>query len=368
MSDNLTRYCAIRDALTGLLPQEPQGNQARHLNTLAHLVSGIVGSRKSNLPAIASKMPDGKQRESRIKRYARWLKNERITTETYFLPYARALLESVPGGTLGLVMDASAVGRGCLALVVSVLYQKRALPLCWLVVSGSKGHLSEEQHTKLLHEVAALLPPGRSVVFLGDGEFDGTGLLAAIARRGWSFVCRTQKNACLYEGDDDFRFAWLNIQPGEVIEIENVFFTRDGFGPLLALALWKRGHKEPLYLVSNLDLWQEAYGWYKKRFQIETLFSDQKSRGFYLGHSHLSDPKRLERLLMATCLAYIWMVCLGAWVLQSGRLPLIHRAKRCDLSLFQIGLIWLEHCLNESLPLPVSLEIPRERRAEKTVR
>lgn len=368
MSDNLTRYYAIRDALKRLAPTEPRGNQARHLNTLAHLVSGILGSRKTNLPAIASKTPDGKKRESRIKRYTRWLQNERISGETYFLPYARALLRSLPGPTLGLVMDASVVGRGCLALVVSVIYHKRALPVCWLVVSGPKGHLSEAQHTTLLNEVAALLPPGRSVVFLGDGEFDGTGLLAALARLGWSFVCRTQKNACLYEGTDDFRFAWLNIQPGEVIDNDNVFFTQEGFGPLLAVALWKRGHKDPLYLVSNLDLWQEAYLWYQKRFRVETLFSDQKSRGFYLCHSHLSDPKRLERLLIATCLAYLVMVCLGALVVQSGQLSLIHRTKRCDLSLFQIGLIWLDHCLNESLPLLVPLALVRERRATISVR
>src|SRR5205085_7203730 len=114
MSDNLTRYCAIRDALKRLSPTEPTGNQARHLNTLTHLVSGIIGSRKTNLPAIASKTPDGKKRESRIKRYTRWLQNEQITSETYFLPYARALLLSLPGPTLGLVMDASVVGRGCL--------------------------------------------------------------------------------------------------------------------------------------------------------------------------------------------------------------------------------------------------------------
>lgn len=31
---------------------------------------------------------------------------------------------------------------------------------------------------------------------------------------------------------------------------------------------------------------------YAKRFRIETFFSDQKSRGFHLHKSHLSDPVR----------------------------------------------------------------------------
>ena len=56
MSDNLKRYGAIKDALKQLYPQEPQGHQARHLQTLAALVSGIVGSQRVNLPAVARKV------------------------------------------------------------------------------------------------------------------------------------------------------------------------------------------------------------------------------------------------------------------------------------------------------------------------
>jgi hypothetical protein len=59
MSDNRRRYRAVRDALKQLYPTEPKGNLARHLNTLAALVSGIVGSKNTNLPAIAGKVPDG---------------------------------------------------------------------------------------------------------------------------------------------------------------------------------------------------------------------------------------------------------------------------------------------------------------------
>jgi len=43
MSDNLRRYRAIRDAIKQLYPTEPRGNTARHVNTLAMLISGIVG-------------------------------------------------------------------------------------------------------------------------------------------------------------------------------------------------------------------------------------------------------------------------------------------------------------------------------------
>jgi hypothetical protein len=52
--------------------------------------------------------------------------------------------------------------------------------------------------------------------------------------------------------------------------------------------------------------------------RIETFFSDQKSRGFQLDKSHISQPQRLARLLIATCLAYIWMVYLGVRCMADG--------------------------------------------------
>ena len=52
MSDNLRRYRAIHNALTQAYPAQPTGNVARHLHTLAMLISGIVGSKSTQLPAI----------------------------------------------------------------------------------------------------------------------------------------------------------------------------------------------------------------------------------------------------------------------------------------------------------------------------
>jgi hypothetical protein len=92
MRDNLRRYRAIRDALTQGYPGQPPGTVARHLTTLAALISGIVGSKSTQLPSVATKIPDGTKPDSRVKRLTRWLDNERILEEVYFLPYAESLL------------------------------------------------------------------------------------------------------------------------------------------------------------------------------------------------------------------------------------------------------------------------------------
>ena len=93
MSDNLRRYRAIRDALTPYYPGQPTGAVSRHMTTLAALISGIVGSKSTQLPHIAAKVPDRAKPESRGKRFARWLDNARILEEVYFLPYAEMLLQ-----------------------------------------------------------------------------------------------------------------------------------------------------------------------------------------------------------------------------------------------------------------------------------
>jgi hypothetical protein len=88
MSDNRRRYRAIRDAFIQGYPGQPSGTVARHLSTLAALISGIVGSKSTQWPHLAATVPHGPKPESRVKRFARWCDNARILEAVYFLPYA----------------------------------------------------------------------------------------------------------------------------------------------------------------------------------------------------------------------------------------------------------------------------------------
>lgn len=359
MSDNLRRYRAIRDALTQYYPGQPTGTVARHLTTLAALISGIVGGKSTQLPHIATQVPDGTKPESRVKRFTRWLDNARILEELYFLPYAEIVLAQLARETLVLVMDGSGVGRGCCALMMHVIYKGRALPLLWRVRQCPKGHFPEDLHIALVDLVSTLIPEGTKVVFLGDGEFDGIKLQKTMNEAGWWYACRTSKGNTATWENQTFDVAELGacLKPGRLIELKEVAVTRKAYGPVMLLCCWAKGHAEPLYLVSNMSSAEEAINYYQKRFRIETFFSDQKSRGFNIQKSHLTDPQRLSRLLIAACLAYLWVVYLGSLCDQEGWREIIHRKKRCDLSLFQLGLRLLEYFLNEDLPITVQFYV-----------
>src|SRR2546428_13636071 len=191
MRDNLPRYRAICHPLMQAYPTSPTGHFARHVQTLAALRSGIVGGKSTQLPHIATKVPDGSKPESRVKRFARWLDNDRILEEMYFVPYAEILLIHLALETLVLVMDGSVVGRDCTALMIHVIYKGRALPLAWRVRQGPKGHFPEDLHIAVVELMREVIPEGAKVVFLGDGEFDGTALQAELNEAGWAYTCRT---------------------------------------------------------------------------------------------------------------------------------------------------------------------------------
>jgi hypothetical protein len=87
------------------------------------------------------------------------------------------------------------------------------------------------------------------------------------------------------------------------------------------------------------------------------MLKSQKSRGFHLDKSHIADQERLSRLLMAACLAYIWIIYLGSLCMEQGWISIIHRSHRCDLSLFQLGIRLLNHFLNEELSIPVAFHV-----------
>ncbi len=135
----MKRFRAIRKGLEKGFPFKIKGNMARQLNTLTALVSGIVGSKKSNLPHIAQKVPDKTKPDSREKRFTRFLKNENVTIELFLLPFVNALLEQLCHAPIFLIIDGSIVGRNCICLMVSIYYRKRAIPIAWHVVRRKKG-------------------------------------------------------------------------------------------------------------------------------------------------------------------------------------------------------------------------------------
>jgi hypothetical protein len=333
----------------------PTGHKARHVQTLTALICGIVGSTHSQIPKIADHVPNHQAKTSSVlHRMMRWYQHDAITMDTFFLPFVEPLLVALAAARpLEVIIDGSTMGRGCITLMASVVYRGRAIPIAWTVVTGRKGHLPEATHLTLIADVQRIVPDWAEVIFLGDGEFDGVALQRAVNAAGWHSVCRTAKNTVLWRAGQQQHASDMPVQRDRPVSWPEVSVTGQQYGPVHAIAFWDANESQPLYLLTNLSDAAQAVRHYLRRAHSETRFSDQKSRGVRIDKRHIADPKRLARLLLAVCLAYIWIIYLGSIAQRDGWVAIIHRPDRCDLSLFQLGLRLLHHLLKEARPIPV---------------
>jgi len=345
MTDRDKVYTKVKKTIKQMMKLDHQGQVV----TLAMMISGIVMSRNAQLSAMSSEIPTETKEKSIEMRMRRWVKDD-IDVEAVYMPFARQILEALSHLPLILVMDGSQAGRGCMVLMVGVLYRKRALPIAWLVYKGKKGHASAERHIQALKKVHPILPEESQVVLLGDAEYDTTEMITWVEKNtAWQYVLRTSPQIYVQTGENNQPIRDYPLEKGKVFCLKNVGFTQTRTVTLNVISWWASRYEEPIFLVTNIDNPYDVCRYYRRRFRIETFFSDQKSRGFYIHKSHLADPARLSRLLIAACLAYIWMLTQGLRVIAEGNSSLIDRTDRIDKSLFRLGLDWIKYALKQRL-------------------
>jgi len=207
-------------------------------------------------------------------------------------------------------------------------------------------------HIEALEKVLPLIPANSEVVLLGDAEYDTSEMIAWVeVKTTWHYVLRTSPQIYVQEGQNSQPIGAYPLEKGQVFQHNRVGFTQDARVTLNLIGWWSKRYDGPLYLVTNLSSGYRACRHYQRRFQIETFFSDQKSRGFNIHKSHLSDPFRVGRLLLAACLAYLWVICQGLLVIAEKKSGLIDRTDRRDKSLFRLGLDWIQYALKHNLDL-----------------
>ena len=356
MSNEARLFQTVARMINRFLPGMLEANRV----TLAYLITGIIGSRNVQLRQVASKVLYPDKETSLVERFRRFLRNRNIVVKAEFNPFLALILSGLSQTRLVLVIDSTKVGGGCICLMVSVVYKSRALPVCWIVFKGRKGHSSAEIQLALMRTLQSLLPPDRAVIILGDGEFDGSELVAWFEQQtNWFYVCRTASNIRVRYQGEWLALTDLDIAEGQETFLTGAMFTQTGqVGPLNILVVWNKKEKEHWFFVTNFSDPKTAQKWYRKRFLIETLFSDVKGRGFNLDQTRIWKPERVNRLILAVAIAYIFSIFLGVELIIRGPFEKLFRTDRFYHSLFQLGLTYLNHLLKSCLPLPELEPLP----------
>lgn len=340
-------------------PSVPKGQALRRIVVLSSLISSLIRSGRASLQSLGTHMQEKTDLESRIKKAKRWISNKWTDTQTHFLPYILPIVHSMSqSGQLLLAIDGSTVGKDCMALMVSLIWKKRAIPLCWVVRKAPKGHFPEQMHCDLLKAVATLLRPivdsSCQIILLGDGEFDGTDLQAHCRKAQWKYVLRTAKDTLIADEPDmqgALKMGAVSPEPGQKSWfMPQQYITAKGYGPVAALFWHHPKYKDPLYLLTNFDSAIEAEAFYRKRYRIETFFGDIKSRGFHIHKTRICDPERLHNLLIVAALAFILAIIFEPQARNSKFLSQFCRKDRIEsLSIFQLGLRGLNFYIDNLL-------------------
>jgi len=80
-------------------------------------------------------------------------------------------------------------------------------------------------------------------------------------------------------------------------------------------------------------------------WQIEILFKAFKSSGFNIENTHVTDQKRLEKLLMVVTIALVWCYKVGDYLHENAKQIKIKKHKEETFSIFKYGLNYLNNSL-----------------------
>jgi Transposase DDE domain len=328
------------------------------VRSCAWLMVGILQSKSVQLSQIALKIPGRAKEPSIVRRLERLLDNAALRVREWYAPIARAWLHSAArtSGEVRLIVDSTKVSFAHQLLMVALAYKRRAIPIGWTWRKGAKGHSSAGVQIALLAYVRSLLPPNVPVVIVGDSEFEGGALQAQLDEWGWGYVLRQKPNNQVQARDQRpwQAFRALVRRAGQSVWVEGGRLTHKHQRRVNLLAHWAEGEKEPWLLASNLPTRQAALHAYRRRMWLDELFGDLKGHGFDLERSHLRHFARLSRLTLAVVLLYDWLVSSGTRVNKRGLRQQVDRHDRRDLSIFQIGLRWIERCMTNFQPFSMS--------------
>ena len=350
VNSNQALYIWNRDFLQNIYADK--NIEPTYIKTLAMLITGMLLGPHVQLFAIAMCVPLLLKLPSLVRRFERFVADEQVEVERYFEPFVRAMLISLGNETAYLLIDCTQAGPKCRTLFIGLAYHHTVLPVVWKTLKGNKGHVKGQFQKELLDQVSQRLQHCRRVIVLGDAEFSNEAVINGLIPKNWGFVFHFQSNYRIQLEPDG---PWLaaqsiyeaaGLKPGQVKHWPLVAFTQAHQIPNLTMTVhWEAGCDEPLCLISNLAPEQQPHLIYDKRYWVETLFGNCKSRGFQLARTHMTTPEHLDRLILGLAIATCLTLGLGTHLIVINQADQVDRADRRDLSLFQLGWRWLYRLL-----------------------
>lgn len=215
--------------------------------------------------------------------------------------------------------------------VISLIEQKRAIPIYWLLLP-KRGCSNLGEQKKLIRPLLRLFK-GYQILVLGDREFHSIKLAHWLHSKGISFVLRQKQGTYICQENQPYqRLQSLGLNPGISFFLTSIQATKQkGFAKLNLAGYYKRkyrGKLEPAgwFLLTNLESLPDAIKAFKLRSGIEAMFKDCKTGGYNL-ESTAAGGQRLIALIFLITIAYTCAVLAGRNSRKMGMQKYVGRLK-----------------------------------------
>jgi hypothetical protein len=297
---------AIR-ALEGILSPHVGLSKSR-LETLCLLVVGMVSARTVNLGPIACERPGTALTASTYRRLQRFFQQVRLGPD-WTLPLVAGLVGPARRWTLVLDRTQWSIGtREVNYLVLAVVTRHFRVPLLWTLLPRG-GNSSTAVRIALIRRYLAHFAPSTIGKLLADREFIGADWLKFLNENNIPFAIRLRQDLRVVTADGCELTLFARLRGTKKTRTFRARLWADGDrdtgdAPEFTFAV-KRLAKEWLIVVSNLPP-RTALAAYRKRWAIECMFGDAKTRGLNLEDTRLTDPRKLDLLMALVTLALVW--------------------------------------------------------------
>ena len=309
---------AITALAASLQPRVDLGKS--RLETLCLLIVGMVGARTVNLGHIACERPGSVRIASTYRRLQRFFQHVALPQD-WAAQIVADLIGRRGGWTLALDRTHWAVGaRQVNYLVLAVVTRRFRVPLFWTLLPGA-GNSHTTARIALMTRYLAHFPASSVRLLLADREFVGAEWLRFLNDNNIPFAIRLREDLRVVteDGCELTLFARLRDSRRTRTFRGRLWAGGAADGPLLDFAA-KRLESGWLIVVSNIPP-RTALAAYRKRWAIECLFGDAKTRGLNFEDTRLTVPRKLDLLMALVALTLAWAARTAADLLGAREPP-----------------------------------------------
>jgi hypothetical protein len=224
---------------------ENELGRARYL-LLLMIVGTLQILKQAKLEILAEALPIPILFESRRKKLKRFLKLEILNIETIWFLCLKEMLKQEERFTIkGLVyiaIDRTSWGAINI-LMVSLVYDKRAIPIYWDILD-KKGSSNLEEQKRVLAKIFPMLS-GHKIVVLGDREFCSVSLGTWLQEQDVYYYLRQKQSTNVKTTEGIYQeMRALGLSRGTKLFLQEVNITKEkGFGEFNLACKWKKTYR-----------------------------------------------------------------------------------------------------------------------------